>query len=103
METIIHGMGFGYGENVTSAILCLGMMRLTGRLLLVIVLYGLLYLGATDMSAMLMHFHHWDYRIPDAIGIAINGVLKQDFDVSLWKYRLPRAKFFHRVLELSIA
>ena len=40
-----------------------------------IFLYGLLYLGAIDISTMLMHFRHWDVQVPIAIGIAVNGVM----------------------------
>jgi hypothetical protein len=42
---------------------------------LVIVLYALHYMGATDGSVMIMHFHHNDHQIPIAIGVAVNGIM----------------------------
>ena len=51
------------------------MMRIHWRWLLAIGLYTLLNLGANDVSAMAMHFRHWDYQLPVAIGVVTNGAL----------------------------
>ena len=50
-------------------------MKILREWTLAVLLFGLLFLGATDVSEMLLHFHHNDHEIPAAIGIAINGAL----------------------------
>jgi hypothetical protein len=50
-------------------------MKTFWQWVLTILLYGLLYMGATDGSVMIMHFHHNDHRMPIGIGVGVNGIV----------------------------
>ncbi len=50
-------------------------MKIVWQWVLGIMLYVLLYTGATDLWPMLAHIHHNDHQLPVAIGIALNGVV----------------------------